>query len=1043
VAITIAADQSSYTEAEQPHFTISLDKALDRDVTVTLSTGETVTITAGALSAGYSVPAQGDDVFKDPGSVTVGLTGATGPSGEAFEHLTLGAAASTSIVDTTDDVVATLTAEPADSAVEGGSIVYTVTLSNADGLPVTAHDGVKFELADGTVVEIAAGANSGSSAPVVVPDDAFVGGQADITNSIKQVLDGSDSEFEHLVTAGETTVTVTDDDHITVHVSDADPVGEGAVAIFDIDLGGKSVDADTMMTISLQAPGGAGHANAADFTGVPVVTIGGAPASLTDNGDGTYSFEVPAGTSDGIQVQVQTATDDAYENDEGFKLHASLSGSTADGTNLDATGSTLTDSGDGTIVDGHLIIGTNGPGSDNLTGNVGNDIVLGDKGGVDIGHTTVPGVNYNIALIVDVSGSMSNSSGTQGKSRMQLTIDALKNLANELADHDGTVNLALVKFSTDASTTYKVNNLTSDNVHHLIDAIEEDLEASGGTNYEAAFDKAVSWFDDQPTVDADGHDFENLTFFLTDGNPTFSDRDTRNNGSTTEYYDMQDAVDAFGPLADVSTVHAIGIGTGINSDYLRFFDNTDVTGTGSVSFSEGVSYQTIATFSNGGSSSGINSQSGWSVVGSTGNVRVIDNDNYIFFNGTDNDYLQLTDPRQTGRGNPTQTTSSFKSAAITVDENGAIRFEYMTDNYKSGDSIKWHLVDADNNSVPGVGGTLSSKSDFTAITASGLQAGQYHLVFDVLDGSSSGNLALRIDNIAVGTDHTRTVTGDVGEPQIVNKAEDLEAALQHGGQIDHTTPLPVSGDTLNGGDGNDVLFGDVINTDNLTWTGRYDVDHANYMAAGSGVAALEKFLALQNGHEASTEELYNYIRDHHDTLNAGGDTRGGNDTLYGGDGDDYLYGQGGDDKLYGGEGNDTLVGGTGNDNLWGGAGDDTFVWKLDDQGAPSDPVTRDHVMDFGVGGSDPNGNDVLDLSELLTGEHDGKGSLPSNLTQFLSFENDGDGNVLVKISTEGHVATSHDQEIVLHDVSLSDLGGHDSASVIQSMINDGKLKVDQ
>ena len=56
----------------------------------------------------------------------------------------------------------------------------------------------------------------------------------------------------------------------------------------------------------------------------------------------------------------------------------------------------------------------------------------------------------------------------------------------------------------------------------------------------------------------------------------------------------------------------------------------------------------------------------------------------------------------------------------------------------------------------------------------------------------------------------------------------------------------------------------------------------------------------------------------------------GNDTLYGYGGDDILEGGEGTDNLQGGDGNDTLIGGLGNDTLYGGAGDDTFVFNLGD-----------------------------------------------------------------------------------------------------------------
>ena len=51
----------------------------------------------------------------------------------------------------------------------------------------------------------------------------------------------------------------------------------------------------------------------------------------------------------------------------------------------------------------------------------------------------------------------------------------------------------------------------------------------------------------------------------------------------------------------------------------------------------------------------------------------------------------------------------------------------------------------------------------------------------------------------------------------------------------------------------------------------------------------------------------------------------GDDILNGGDGDDHLVGNGADDTLNGGAGNDSLTGGQGSDLFEGGPGTDTAV----------------------------------------------------------------------------------------------------------------------
>jgi Ca2+-binding RTX toxin-like protein len=69
----------------------------------------------------------------------------------------------------------------------------------------------------------------------------------------------------------------------------------------------------------------------------------------------------------------------------------------------------------------------------------------------------------------------------------------------------------------------------------------------------------------------------------------------------------------------------------------------------------------------------------------------------------------------------------------------------------------------------------------------------------------------------------------------------------------------------------------------------------------------------------------------------------GNDTIEGGFGNDFLYGDGGNDNLSGGGDKDYLNGGPGQDTLIGGSGGDRFVWWFTDDtsvaGQEADVVT--------------------------------------------------------------------------------------------------------
>ncbi|MFV3287082.1 immunoglobulin-like domain-containing protein, partial [Pseudomonas sp. NY15356] len=100
--VTIVS-KGDVTEDQQPSFTIRISEKLDHDVTVTLSNNQQVVIQAGKTEVDYSLPAQGDDVFKDAGEVSLGITDAT-VAGKQFENLQLGDKATVNITDTISEV---------------------------------------------------------------------------------------------------------------------------------------------------------------------------------------------------------------------------------------------------------------------------------------------------------------------------------------------------------------------------------------------------------------------------------------------------------------------------------------------------------------------------------------------------------------------------------------------------------------------------------------------------------------------------------------------------------------------------------------------------------------------------------------------------------------------------------------------------------------------------------------------------------------------------------------------------------------------------
>ncbi|WP_447981329.1 VCBS domain-containing protein [Achromobacter kerstersii] len=682
-----------------------------------------------------------------------------------------------------------------------------------------------------------------------------------------------------------------------------------------------------------------------------------------------------------------------------------------------------------------------------LNGGSGDDIILGDKGGTVV--TVEPGKNYNIALVVDTSGSMAykldGSTSGSGQSRIALVKDALTNLANQLVGHDGIVNVTLIGFATSAGTPVTLQNLTSSNVQTLLNAINN-LSATGGTNYEAAFNSAVSWFNGQTAAGKSvANGYENVTFFLTDGDPTYyikSNGTTGGDGSTTDQTTVQESVNAFTPLSNMSTVHGIGIGNGVNEDYLRLFDNTGSTGgavTTYASFGSGSSTSTIANF---------NSSSGW---GNVGTWTVSGTGNGGSVSRVSSDYIRIID---TAGGTSTNAiTPTFNYSGY-----GKMSFSAATSSFNTGDVFTWslQLQKADGSWITiDKGSITSAMSNWTTITTNTYAGGTYRFVFDVADNTSgSGNATVYIDDI-MRTNYTASnvIAAPGGDVDIVLKGEDLAAALQSGSSS--LDPAVVGNDVINGGAGNDIIFGDTINTDHLAWgtvaAGSHD---------GQGLKALQDFLAYQNGHAATSTEIYDYLKANHAQFNLTDDLRGGDDTVHGGTGDDIIYGQGGNDTLYGDDGNDvlyggsgndylhggagndvldggsgtdTLIGGKGDDTLYGGAGSDTFKWELNDQGAVGAPSV-DTIKDFSAD-TIANGGDVLDLKDLLIGEKDG------TLTQYLNIHKEGN-NTVIDINTKGQIAQGADQKIVLENVDLTNNGALSNQAIINDLLQKGKLNVD-
>ncbi len=240
-----------------------------------------------------------------------------------------------------------------------------------------------------------------------------------------------------------------------------------------------------------------------------------------------------------------------------------------------------------------------------------------------------------------------------------------------------------------------------------------------------------------------------------------------------------------------------------------------------------------------------------------------------------------------------------------------------------------------------------------------------------------------------------------------NELSDVIGTLTGGG----TTPVAVGNDVINGGGGNDVIFGDSIHADN----------------ADGGWA---KFVANHAGW--TTDQLRAELYANHATYGQEGSV-GGTDTIDGGAGNDVIYGQKGNDTITGGAGDDLIVGGSGSDTMSGGTGADTFKFVLGDASVSG---AIDHITDF----SRTQG-DILDLKDLLVGED---GQNPGyNMGSFMSFVQNGANTELTISDTNGTTAGGNSQTIVFDNTNLfTQFSAGNSQDLIQKMVAAGNLKLD-
>ncbi|WDP86852.1 MAG: VWA domain-containing protein [Desulfobacter sp.] len=219
---------------------------------------------------------------------------------------------------------------------------------------------------------------------------------------------------------------------------------------------------------------------------------------------------------------------------------------------------------------------------------------------------------------------------------------------------------------------------------------------------------------------------------------------------------------------------------------------------------------------------------------------------------------------------------------------------------------------------PNSSGYLGDGEELDTLMDTMAAAGQYSIRAVGINMSSSGEARLDVID----------TTGDAANVANSSELEGVIADL-----ITQSHLEPVGSDQIIGNDGNDLIFGDVMNTDGVfehLESQGYDLSGIEEPADGSGWEVFATLENPANGLGWTQSDTIQYIQDNHEALAAetiGGDGEGrdgGNDTIEGGAGDDIIYGQEGDDTIDGGAGNDVIDGGTGDDVIDGGAGSNTI-----------------------------------------------------------------------------------------------------------------------
>ncbi|GKR05567.1 hypothetical protein KAM463_11320 [Aeromonas caviae] len=959
--------------------------------------------------------------------------------------------------------------DDADSATEG---VFTPVTGNvitgAGTIGGTAGAGVDVMGADGAAISQVVSSNGNS--------DSNPAGGFTVTGLYGTLTMGLDGEYSYTLTAA--SVPVGASEVFTYTLKDGDGDTDPATLTINIaqdtrvpvlTIGNATVDEEGL------PEGTAASGNSEIFNGSFTINTQGENLTTLTIGGQAYNL-----TSGGSQTLIN--------NTEGMLTVTGVSGPTAGVYTVNYT-YTLKDNvlthnvqGNSDTANGpSFVVSATDASGDSGTGNL--QVVISDDAPIANAVTNAGQAtqvqNTNLMLILDISGSMGDPSGYQGMTRMQVMQKSALELLDKYSAY-GSVMVNIVTFSTSAANPTGVWVSVD-----VAKAIILGLTPTDSTNYDDALNEAIKAFGDTGRL----ANAQNVSYFMSDGLPnanslsgtpaTVPDGNNSLGGGngidgdgTTLSGETKDWADFL--TANNINSYALGMGSGATQSALDPIAYNGVSGASPANttavvvtdFSQltatllstvvapplagqlingvaasagadggwlnaitvgGVTYtynqKTDSAGVSGGTSVGTfnTATNEWTITLAGGILKVdMDNGAYTYTPPTS---IPVGGINQVVGYSVIDNDGDTASSTLSIVINPAVgptvvRDDFIITNQDPATIPDWALLANDTGPLAAtqmitgvsgaVGGTVTDNAGSVTFddTSGNATPNSYEGSFNYTNSTTTDTAKVYVDvqsgltltgsyldEILIGGSGNDTLNGNAGNDILL------------GG---------LGNDTLNGGEGNDLLIG---GADNDTLNGGNGNDTASYFDSAAGVTVTVNG-ANQNTGGAGTDSLSNME-------NLVGSMF--NDSLTGDGNANVLSGLAGNDILSGGGGDDLLIGGTGSDTLTGGAGKDTFKWMAGDAGG------TDTIKDFTTGAN----GDVLDLSELLSGEHADASTLDHYLT-FASGPGSGKSTLTIDLDGAGSGTTTH--TILFDNVDLT--AGKSNLQVIQDLLDQGNLKVD-